>query len=91
MTRLRRVLCPATPDAFFNWIPASLHCSSPPPSAEMMNSSGENDGYLLFHHSTARRKRNKNPHAVILAGEAGKNRRERFFASVASPKGAYQG
>ena len=25
ITRLRRVLCPATPDAYFNWIPASLH------------------------------------------------------------------
>ena len=33
----------------------------------------------------------KSPQPVILAGEAGKNRRERFFASVASPKGAYQG
>ena len=71
MTRLRRVLCPATPDSYLSWIPASLHCSSPPPSAEMMNSSGKNDGYLLFHHSTARRKRNKNPHAVILAGKRG--------------------
>ena len=53
ITRLRRVLCPATPDAYFNWIPASLHCSSPPPSAEMMNSSGENDGCLCFHHCSA--------------------------------------
>ena len=76
ITRLRRVLCPATPNAYFNWIPASLNCSPPPPSAEMMNSSGENDGYLLFHHSTARRKRNKNPHAVILAG-----RREKIAGS----------
>ena len=33
----------------------------------------------------------KTPHTVILAGRAGKNRRERFFASEASPKGAYQG
>ena len=48
MTRLRRVLCPATPDAYFNWIPASLHCSSFPPKAEMMNSSGENDGCFYF-------------------------------------------
>ena len=53
MTRLRRVLCPATPDAYFNWIPASLHCSSFPPKAEMMNSSGENDVCLLVHHSAS--------------------------------------
>ena len=33
----------------------------------------------------------KTSQPVILAGEAGKNRRERFFASEASPKGAYQG
>ena len=36
-------LCPATPDAYFNWIPATLYCSSPPPTAEMTNKSGEND------------------------------------------------
>ena len=53
ITRLRRVLCHASRDAYLSWIPASLHCSSPPPSAEMMNSSGENDGYLLFHHCSA--------------------------------------
>ena len=36
-----------------------------------MNSSDENDGYLYFRRSTTRRKRNKNPHSVILAGRRG--------------------
>ena len=70
MTRRSRRLCPATPDAYFNWIPASLHCSSFPPKAEMTNSSGENDGcfyfaVLLFRHSY------KNPPARHPRRQAG--------------------
>ena len=53
ITRLRRGRSPATPDAYFNWIPASLNCSSFPPKAEMTNMSGENDGCLLFRRCSA--------------------------------------
>ena len=67
MTRLRRVLCPATPDAYLSWIPASLNCSSPPPTAEMTNMSGENDGCLLFRRSTT----DETSYSVILP--AGRN------------------
>ena len=51
--RRSRRLCPATPDAYFNWIPAALNCSSFPPKAKMTNMSGENDGCLYFHHCSA--------------------------------------
>ena len=51
--RRSRRLCPTPPDSYFNWIPATLNCSSPPPSAEMMNMSGENDGCLCFRRCSA--------------------------------------
>ena len=86
ITRLRRVLCPASPDAYFNWIPASLHCSSFPPKAEMMNSSGENDGCLYFRRSLIRRRIKKPPNLVILAGRRGSSYGYVVTRSVTQPR-----